>query len=285
MASMQDLDTIPFRLLLDRVVEPIRRHFSRFFLPTAVPLVAIGFLVAQSQNLLIGQGNEPPDLDSIFALSGRLFGLIVVVMVGYSLIYTALSVAAIDAVAGRTVSLTRAWRFTLRPSTLFTLLLTFGLLTLGFCCCLLPGLYFMPILALVLPVMVEEKRSGIAALRRAFELALFNPQGSWLAHPWLKLALVVFISWVVQYALTLPIQLPLLVIQQLMMFRHAAGGGDPSTVLAQLGPWNVVTQMVSALALATSWLYPAFLFPILCEDLKRRKEGHDLETAIDRLAN
>ncbi len=282
---MSDLDLLSFRLLIDRVLEPARRHFKRVFLPIALPLAATGVLATLLQvgwlKALMGGG----DLSQVLPMIGGIFLLVVAILAVYGLGFGALVVASLDAVAGRGVEMGQAWRFALKPKVFGTLIVTALFTLLSLVMCLLPVLYVAPVLIFTLPVMVEEDRYGWAAIRRSAELAHYNPTGRWTDSAWLQILLLLLIGLVINYVVNLTVQMPFVLAQQLMIFRDAAAGQvtDPATLMAGAVWLQAPAQVLSAFATAATWLYWTFGISLLYREIRRRKEGDDLKRAIDEL--
>ena len=211
--------------------------------------------------------------------------LFVVALAAYGLGFSALLVGSLDAVAGRPVDMRRAWLFPFRPPVLATLVVVAMANFLSFMMFLLPALYVVPVLTFVLPVMVEEGRFGFAAIRRSVELVHWNPTGRWRDSVWLQTLVLLLIGLVVNYAVTFAVQLPFVVVQQVMFFRDAAAGelGDPAQLMAQTWWLQLPTQILTACATTASWLYWTCGIALLYREVRRRKEAEDLERAIDEL--
>ncbi len=281
---MNDLDLVPFRLLIDRVVGPARHHFRRLFPPIAVPLAVAGLMLALVQTTwIVGAGEDFEEGAMAVIGSGCL--LFVVYLAAYSLGFSALLVGSLDAVAGRPVDMRRAWFFALRPPVLATLVIVATASSLAFMMFLLPALYVVPALTFVLPAMVEEGRLGFDAIRRSVELVHWNPTGRWRDSVWLQTLVLLAIGLVVNYALTFTVQLPFVVIQQVLFFRDAAAGelGDPAALMGQTLWLQLPTQVLTACATTASWLYWTCGISLLYREVRRRKEAADLGQAIDQL--
>lgn len=283
---MSQLDLIPFRHLIDRVVNVVRPHLRSVFLPIAVPLTIISLSFVPIQTDWMQQMDaEAATLEEALAMLTWVLVLVPLMVAGYVLIYGALSVAAMDAVAGRPIEMRRAWRFIIAPRAFLTLFLVTFLMGLSFLFCLIPALYVVPVLSFVLPVMVAEKRFGMAAIQRSIELAQFNPSRRWATSPWLQIFLLLFVGWVVQQGLTMLVQLPFVVIQQVIVLREAVGGDavEASMALSGFGWLQAAINLLGALIMALTWCYPAFGLAWLYQETRRRREGTDLEQAIDAL--
>ena len=282
---MNDLDPISFRLLLDRVLEPARRHFRSLFLPIAVPLAACGVLATALQigwiKALMGGG----DISQVLPLFGGIFLLIVTILGIYGLGFGALFVGCTDALAGRPVSMKRAWLFVMRPAVFGTLTVVAVANLLSLLFCLVPALYVAPVLAFTLAVMIEEDRYGWAAIRRSAELVHYNPTGRWADGAWLQTLVLLLVGAVINYVVSLAVQMPFVVAQQIVVFRDAASGqvSDPATLMAGTLWLQAPAQVLAAFATAATWLYWTFGISLLYREIRRRKEGDDLRQAIDDL--
>jgi len=95
-----------------------------------------------------------------------------------------------------------------------------------------------------------------------------------------------FAALLLGYVLGVVVQLPLLVTQQVLLFRGLAGGEpmDAQAVMARLGWLAVPSQMLATLVQMGVKLYAAFGMTLLYFDVRRRREGDDLQEAIARLA-
>jgi hypothetical protein len=80
--------------------------------------------------------------------------------------------------------------------------------------------------------------------------------------------------------------LPVMVIQQLLMWRGVAAGEPPDpAALVQKMMWiQVPANVLGSLANTAVAVYMAFGLTLLYFDLRGRREGQDLEAAIDDLA-
>ncbi|MCP3956845.1 MAG: hypothetical protein GY719_03225 [bacterium] len=282
---MNELDPISFRFLIDRILAPAKHHFRQVFLPIAVPLAVCGVGASLLQvgwlKTLMGGG----DVGQVLPMVGGIFVIMIGILAAYGLGFSALTVGSLDAVAGRRVSMGRAWLFALQPRVFGTLIVISVANTLSFLMCFLPALYVVPILSFVLPAMVEEDVYGWAAIRRSSELAHYNPTGRWTDSAWLQILVLLSVGLVINYAVSLLVQLPFLVAQQIIIFRDAASGqmSDPATLLAGMLWLQIPAQILSAMATAASWLFWTFGISLLYREIRRRKEGQDLKQAIDEL--
>jgi hypothetical protein len=280
---------LPFRILLDEAVRLSRRHFRRLYPAVAIPLAVIAGAATVVQGLFYGSVAEIESAPNPALMIGGAVGFVVSMLaflLVYTLSYGVLLMGAIEAVAGREVSMSRAWRFVLRPRVLGTNLLATIVVAAGFVCCILPGIYLALLFSFTVPVMAEEGVYGTAALRRSAELARYNPQRSLESDPRVKVFVILFVGTLLGYGINMLIQLPLILMQQYLMFRDIARGDkvDPAQMMARMTWLQVPSQIVSVLINTAVHLYVCFGLALLFFDLKGRKEGLDLETAIARLA-
>jgi len=212
----------------------------------------------------------------VFIAAGLVLG--VVWMGGFG----ALFVASVDAVAGRPVSMGRAWATVFRPKVLGTSLLMFLASTAGMFMCCIPGVLVGLLFAVTLPVMVEEGVYGPAALGRSAELMRHNPGGDLGRHPMLKAFLIFFVTLLLSYAVGLLIQLPFMVAQQVIMVRTAGEGArpDPAALVGRLVWLQVPGQVAGMLVNVLVYLYTFMALSLLFFDLRRRREATDIESAL-----
>lgn len=280
---------LPFRLLLDEAVRQTRRHFGRIYPAVAIPLAFLAGLVPLSQWLLFrahatsaGSGPSPAStVPGVAALGLVMVAWMTVYFVGYGVLLG----AAVDALAQREVLMGRTWLFMLRPRAFGTLLLAAVTTGLGFVLCIVPGIYLGLLFSFTVPVMADEGLFGIGAMRRSAQLARHNPQRGLDADPRFKVFIILFVGTLLGYVVSLTVQLPMMIVQQVMMFRDIAGGQrmDPAVMMARMTWLQVPSQVFSMLANTAVHLYACFGLALLYVDVKRRKEGVDLEAAVARL--
>ena len=134
---MNKLDLVPLHILIDRVVEPARRHAKVTVLPVALPVMAVPLAMVLTQAAWFDV-MFTTDPEAMASVAGGGCAFILLTYLVRSLTFAALTTAAVDAVAGRPVSMGRAWAFVLRPRVLFMLLLV-GMASFGsFMMCFLP---------------------------------------------------------------------------------------------------------------------------------------------------
>jgi hypothetical protein len=278
---------LPLRMLLDQAVGVARLHFRSVYPAVAIPLALSSgaFPVLQALFMQTMMSQQRPDPLRLIPLGIVFFLALAVFFVLYVLGHGALYVAAMDAVGGREVSMRRAWLTMARPGIWGTMLLSWLAFFAGLFCCILPGIYVGLLFSLVMPVMVEEGLIGPDALKRSAELIRYNPQGNIASDPRGKAFLIAFVGTLMGYALTLVVQLPFIVAQQVYVIREAAAGrsADPETMMVLMTWLQVPSNVLGTLAQTAVQLYIAFGLSLLYHDIRARKEGGDLEAALARL--
>jgi hypothetical protein len=197
------------------------------------------------------------------------------------LLYSAMIVAAVDAVAGRTVDVGRALRFVVRPAVLGTQLLVFlCVIAAAALCCVVPAFYVWPLLAMTLPAMADEGVTGTAALRRSAELTRHNPRRRLLASPIVKILAVVVVTSAMSVLVSMVLQLPVAVVQGVALMRRAASGEDVPAWISSFSWLQVPLRCLASLAVSAVAVYSSFAMALLFFDLRARREGGDLWRAI-----
>jgi hypothetical protein len=281
-------EPLPLRLLLDHAVGVSRRHFRAIYPPIAVPLALASAAFPVAQALFMGpmmaQGRAP-GTGQIVALVAVGLVAVAVFLVAYVLAFGSLYMAAVDAAAGRPVSMRDAFRRASVPSVWGTLILSWVGFLAGLLCCLVPGMYLAILWSLIVPVMVEEALHGTAALRRSAELIRYNPQRTLGSDPRAKAFLIVFVGMLMAYALSLVVQLPFIVVQQVYMVRQAASGArvDPAAMMRLMAWIQVPSNVLGSLVQTAVQLYIAIGVALLYFDIRRRREATDLEAGLARI--
>jgi len=282
---------LPFRQMLDEAVKQARRHFRRIYPYVAIPLALMGGLMPLAQGVFFrdafqGAGSrKAPDVARMMVDFGTFGAVMLAFMILSGLSYGAMFAAATDALSGREISMRRAWGLVVRPRVLGTLLLVGLAVTVGFAFCVLPGIYLGLLYAFTLPVVVAESRFGPSAMSRSAELARYNPQHQFDSDPRLHVFITVMVGTMLGYMINILFQLPLIAFQQFVVMREVAAGhkADPAELMARLAWIQVPTNMLSMLTNTAVQLYVCFGITLLFFDLKRRKEGLDLEAAVASL--
>ncbi|HEX4962586.1 MAG TPA: hypothetical protein VF173_17250 [Thermoanaerobaculia bacterium] len=273
---------MPFRLLLDEAMRYARRYLRAIWPSVAIPVAIFASAIQVAQALWFARLPEltrNPTNPFAFWNPGVLaLGLVYTVVLVIA--YFAMQVAAIDALAGRPVSMARAWRFALQWRALGTILMWYACTIASLVCCLVPALYVGPLLSLVPPAMVEEGRFGIPALSRSAELTRYNPSGRLADSPLVKIFLLLLVGLLITYVLAIVVSVPFQIPMWLAMFRQAAAGED---VLHGMQRWvwlQVPAQFLNALASTAVYLYASFGIALMFNDTRGRKEGTDLQASI-----
>lgn len=276
--------------LLDQAFKLSQRHFRPLYAPIAVPVSLASALIPLGQVALMREfarvdGRTGLDWGRLLPLAGFFAAMLLVALAVMILGNAALMVGATHAAAGRTVPMAEAWKSMTRPRAIGTLLLGFLYTGLGLLCCLVPGIYLMLAFSPLVAVMTEERVFGGKALARCRELMRFSPGGGFVEHPRVKAFLVLFVGALLGYALSFLVQLPLIVVQQLVMLRGVTAGtrADPAQMVTLMAWINVPSQMLGMLVQTGVQLYTSFGLVLLYLDVRRQKEGGDLEAAIRSL--
>lgn len=273
---------LPFGLLLDHAMGWTRRHLRSVVLPLGTALAVVNGLMALVQAKTMSGVLDPATPASpATAAAGCLLPLLMLVVFAVTgLLYAAITVAAVDAVAGRGASAKRALLFVVSPGPLGTLLLTGFFTGAAYMCCILPVLYVAPLLSMTVPAMVEENLRGMDAVTRSARLTHHNPRRRFLSNPLVKAFVLFAVSFLLSLLLSIATTLPFQIAQQWVMFREAGAG---STSMAWVFWLQVPASVLGAYVTAAVWLYVGFGLTLLFFDTRRRKEGLDLEEAIAAL--
>lgn len=298
---MTGLELMPFRHLLDEVVERAKPHLRQIY-PTILPAALLAGVLATlyqraavELSIAVDMALLPTVLLLLLAFSTVLF-----------LALSALTVASIDVILGREVDMKRAWFFAFRPKVAVTmaivLALLFGLLVgpfffsatvmtffglIGTALALLLLLPFfvlaLVLLAFVMPVMVAEERYFLSALGRSASLAWVNRTGKLRDSGFLQALVLLVVGWLVVNALGILVQGPAALVQNYFLFRATTDGAvGNGSMLAPL--WFDLPAQAASVAMAVAaWAYWTFGFGLLYLEIRRRREAYDLEQAIDAL--
>jgi hypothetical protein len=277
---------MPFRLMLDEAMRLTRKHFVAIYPAVAIPMAVAGVIMVVAQTPAMEQmfGADPATLGPNFFVAWlSLMALGVVYLLLYWIASCVILVGAIEAAAQRPVSMAAAWRWLLKPSVLVTLVGVALLMGLGFMLCILPGYLLGVLFGLVVPVMVIEQVYGSQAMKRSSDLLMHNPQGLFATHPFVRLAVIWFLGWLIAYVVGMAVGLPFGIAQQVIMWRSMAGAesaAGPASVMPIL--WLQVPQVVlGTLARHAVTLYVSFCIALFYLDVRFRKEGTDLDAALD----
>jgi hypothetical protein len=278
----QHSEPVSVQRLLDEAVKLSRTHFARIVPPVAVPMALAGGLAAAAQiPAQTAEGQGSPWQLALFVAS------MLVAVLTMALGSGAVTAAALDAAAGREPDMKRAWLTFLRPRVLLTGILTGIGVVAGMLCCVLPGIYLVLLWSVVIPVVLEESRFGFAALSRSAELMQHNPAGGLQNDPRFRVFVVLFAGFLLGYALAFVVQLPLAAVMAVSVARELAKGerADPQEMMRPLLWLQIPTNMLSMALNACTQLFTMSGVSILYFDVRRRREGIDLERAVEQLGS
>ncbi len=279
----------PFRILVDEAMALARRHVRPIYPSVAIPVSLVSVVLSIAQTIWMKgffKGGGQPDLSMFFSgCVGFLVAFLVAVIIN-TLANTAMVAACVDAVDGKGVDMGRSWRFVLRPQVLGTLVMVWIAVAVGLILLIVPGVYLMLVLSLTAVVMASEGRFGYAALARSAELVRYNPQRRFLANPKTKIGALFLIAWLISMVVGFLIHLPFSIVQNILLARRVASGMplDPEALTSTMLWFQVPSAFLSSLVSMAVALYTSFGLALLYFDIRRRKEGVDLEAAIARLA-
>ncbi|MEM7482650.1 MAG: hypothetical protein AAF481_15845 [Acidobacteriota bacterium] len=282
--SFDDHRVISFRVLLDEAFKVTRRHLGQLYLPFALPLALAAVSMVALQGWMMQGMTE--DYESFnLAFTCGVFGLIFVAALSTGVVYFAMSVAAYDAVAERPVGLWRSYLYLFKPRVFGTALLLGLLLLLSYICCILPLLYVAPLLSFTFGAMIEEDRFGTAAIQRSAQLAGTNPLDNFPHNPLVRAFALLVVGMAISTGLSLLIQLPFEVLRQVLFLRDLDTFGDPMAAFSHPGAvaLQLAGSLLGSLASSVLSLYLCFAGAMLFHDTRRRREGADLESALDAL--
>ena len=289
-AAQASLDTLPFAVLIDEAWRATRRNARTILVPLLLALAPASLLMqvlVALWNLQL-MGGDPASLDFTRMCGTLAIGGLAMLLIGFYFlgVYGTMMVASVRAVAGESPAVGPSARFYARPGVWGTDLLAWVLVMFGFLACIVPGLLLMAAWALRVAVMEREGTRGWAAMTRSWELLSHNPSGQVLRHPLLKALALFVLGIVLAYAVSFVIQLPAIVVSQVMIFREMARGeaADPQAAMRATLWLTIPAGVLGSLAQLAVQLYVDFATAHLYFDQRRRKEGTDLEAALDRLA-
>jgi hypothetical protein len=280
---------IPLKVLIDEAVRLLRRNFSTLYpsiaIPLALLLVPLTFLYIQRFTSLTSfprERLEPSDLILTFVGVGLSFGALMAV---HYAAWGACILASMDAASGRTIQMSKSWLWMLRPRVIWTLLLS-SLAVMGSSLfCLLPGIYVGFLMSFVAPVMAEEGRFGVSALKRSAQLLHFRSRLSVGDNPIVKAFVLVMVAYVLASAVSMVVQMPFALMQQLFLIRRASEGQapDPAALLEAMAWFQIPGTALGALSTAAVYLYINLGVALLFLDVRKRREGADLEAELHAL--
>jgi uncharacterized membrane protein len=272
---------VPFPVLLDDAVRWSRRYLRAIYPPIAIPAAVLAGLVAAAQvawqpTQTMAAADPWQSLVRVYAMLAALVPYMLVM----SVLYAAMTVAAVDAVAGRAVDVRRALRFVVRPRVLVTQLVVFCLEGVALLFCLFPALYVWPVVRMTVPAMADEGVTGVRAIGRSAELAHHNPGRRFRTSPLLKILALMAVVSVISVLATSVLQLPLMLVQVLVVMRKAASGEDLPGWYSSFLWLQLPLRCLASLIISAVYLYSSFAIALLFFDLRARREGDDLRRAI-----
>lgn len=282
---MKELDLMTFPELADRVVRPTLRCFARMVWPIAVPMIALSVFMLGMQSTFL-KAVETGEFDQ--GLGAGLIGMVLTLF--FALLWSmlclwAVSIAAVDLLEGRPASFWRALGQVFRPRVFWTLLLSLIIHTVAMVFCLVPMLFTVPLLFILVPVMVHEELYGMDAVKRSIELVRFNATGRWADSGFIYAAGLLFVGWAISTAIGMVVQLPFMIYQQYYIWSETLSGRqiDMVELTEKLSPIQIPVQMVNVFSQLLGWFYWAIAAVALYLEIRRRREGQDLETAIPQI--
>jgi hypothetical protein len=280
---------IPVKVLLDEAIRLLRRNFSALYPSIAIPLallvVPLTFLYFQRFTSLASfprEQVEPSDFILVMAGMGLTFGGLMAV---HYAAWGACILATMDAASGRPIQMAKSWLWMLRPRVIWTILLSTLAVAGSSLFCLLPGIYVGFLMSFVAPVMAEEGRFGVSALKRSAQLLQFRSRLSLGDNPIVKSFLLVMVAWVLASAVSMVVQMPFALMQQIFLIRQASEGQapDPAALLQSMVWFQIPGTALGALSTAAVYLYINLGVALLFLDVRKRREGADLEAELQAL--
>ena len=282
---------LPLRVLIDEAIRQLRRNFSALFpaiaIPLAflsVPLTFIYFKRLSALSSFSSPSGNPALADALVAMGG--IGLaFAALMAAHYAAWGACILATMDAASGRPIDMTKSWLWVLRPRVIGTILLTMLSVLAGSLFCLLPGIYVAFLFSFVAPVMAEEGRFGVAALKRSAELLHFNARHSLGDNPIVRAFMLAMVAWILASAVSMLVQMPFALAQQIFLIRRASEGEAPdlAAMMDEMAWFQLPGAALGSLANAALYLYVNLGMALLFLDVRRRREGADLDAVLQEL--
>ncbi len=286
-ADRQSMRLEPFPLLLERAVHLTRQHFRAIYPAVAGPLAiaAVALILLQQPYLnyaMETQQQDDIDLGAFMANMAMVYGFAILSGAIHGLGTAVMLAGTLDAIGGTQVNMAAHWRWVFGPRVQGTILLIGAVILLGIAACCLPGMVLGLLFGLTVPVMIVERRYGIAAASRAVELIRYNPERKITTSPIAQLFVIGLVGVIISNLVALTAQLPLIIAQQVILFRSiAAGEGD---TIPEEWVWLALPQgVIGTLASVAVGLYICFTLALFFQNLRRGKDGYDLDAAMDLL--
>ena len=282
---MKELELVPFAQLADRVIRPTLRCFKSMVWPVALPLVGALTLMTGVQKTLL-QAAQTGTFDTEFGVGLVATAFAVLALIGWSMVSTwAISIVAVDLLQGQPISFWRGLRRAFEPRVFLTMLRVIAIVVLAILLCVVPVLFVAPALFLVVPVMICENRYGMDAVRRSVELIRFNATGRWSDSGLLQAAGLLFVGYAISATVGMAVQLPFMIYQQYYIWDQTLSGQPPDMLrlTEELSYIQMPVQVVNVFAQTFGSFYWAVGAMVLYLELRRRREGQDIEAAIPRI--
>ena len=280
---------LPLRVLIDEAIRQLRRNFSSLFPGVAIPLaflsVPLTFVYFKRFSTLSSFSSGNPAMPDVLVAMGGIGLAFAGLMAAHYAAWGACILATMDAASGRPIDMTKSWLWVLRPRVIGTILLTMLCVLAGSLFCLVPGIYVAFLLSFVAPVMAEEGRYGVAALKRSAELLHFNMRLGLGDNPIVKAFLLAMVAWILASAVNMLVQMPFALAQQILLIRRASEGEapDPAALLEGMAWFQLPGAALGSLTSAALYLYINLGLALLFLDVRRRREGADLDAALQEL--
>ena len=284
-----------FSILLDQAVELTRARPWKLFLIVGGTLAAVTALYSVAMALVFGglgalaaspeagptQLSGPFDGLGAIGAMGALFLLLPIMFAAQLIGYSVLAVSATRRVFGEEPGVGDCLRAVVKPAFIGTSILAVILMMMSLFFFILPFFVVSALLSLIFPVMLIENRYGFDAISRSSSLAWRNPGGILRTAPLLLIMAVHGVFFGISTMLSLAIQLPYQIANQVVVFREALKGdtGDPTAIFGLF--WLQVP--VSALATLASALAAYYLFhclALLFRDVRENREATSIAETI-----
>lgn len=282
---MKELELVPFAQLADRVIRPTLRCFKSMVWPVALPMVGALTLMTGMQHKLL-QATQSGTFDAEFGVGLVATVFAILLLFGWSILSTsAISIVAVDVLQGKPVSFWRGLRRTFEPRVFLTMLLVILIVFCAMMLCVVPVFFVAPALFLVVPVVICENKYGMEAVWRSVELVRFNATGRWSDSGLLQAAGLLFVGYAISATVGMAVQLPFMIYQQYYIWDQTLSGQPPDMfqLTEDLSYIQMPVQAINVFAQTFGSFYWAVGAMVLYLELRRRREGQDLEAAIPRI--
>ncbi len=277
-----------FSILLDQAVELTRARPWSTLLTVGGTLAAVTALYTLAMAVAFGGMTMTSEAELATAdLAGPLIGLgamliMVPVMLAAQMVgYCVLAVSATRRVFGEEPSLGQCLSAVVRPAFIGTSILAVVMMIISLFFFILPFFVVSALLSLLFPVMLIEGRYGIDAITRSSSLAWRNPGGVLRTAPLLLIMAVHGVFFGISSMLSLAVQLPYQIANQVIVFREALKGdaGDPSAIFGLF--WLQVP--VAAIATFVSTIAAYYLFHCLALMFRDVREGREATSIAETI--